>query len=396
MRVEHVYDMGVLSGLLDVVAETDVRADGTSIADAIRARDLLDAKIAAAVGEYDAQGLAALDGAHSTIGFLKQCGDVHASTTVKIARRMRQLPVIAAAWQRGDLTTGHVKVIVANVDDDTIDQLAEHEADLVPTLEPLSVTDAAQVMRLWKAQADALVKDTPPTEGERTLRHHKLLDGRSTLSAELDAESTAIVDAALRLAASPDGAGEERTPAQRRGDAFVDVFRFFLDHQDQKPKNRNRGHLNVVVDWDRMQAGHGGALVGGAPLSPATIRRVLCDSDVHRVVTTGGSVILDYGTTTRLYSDAQFNAIVLRDQHCRHFGCDRPPQWCQVHHTIPVEDGGPTDLATGILKCTRHHHIGHLPGWAEKLEPDGTYHLTAPDGRTWTTHAPGVAPRIFG
>ena len=104
------------------------------------------------------------------------------------------------------------------------------------------------------------------------------------------------------------------------------------------------------------------------------------------------TVILDYGTTARLYSDAQFNAIVLRDRHCRHFGCDRPPQWCEAHHVIPVEHAGPTDIANGILKCDRHHHLGHQPGWTEKLEPDGTYHLTAPDGRTWTTHAPGVLP----
>jgi hypothetical protein len=322
---------------------------------------------------------------------------VHASLTVRIARRMRQLASTARAWRGGDLTSGHARVIVANVDDDTIDQLQEHEADLVPTLVPLSVTDAASVMRLWKAHADALAKPAPPMEPERSVRHAKLLDGRSTLTAELDAEATAIVETALSLAASPDAAGEERTAQQRRGDALVDVFRFFLDHRDdEKPtKRRNRPHVNVVVDWDRMQDGHGGAFVGGAPVSPATIRRVLCDADVHRVVTTGGSVILDYGTSKRLFSDAQFNALVLRDQHCRHFGCDRPPQWCEAHHVIPFEAGGPTELANGLLKCTRHHHIGHLPGWSEKLEPDGTYHLTAPDGRTWTTHAPGVAPRIF-
>jgi hypothetical protein len=43
-----------------------------------------------------------------------------------------------------------------------------------------------------------------------------------------------------------------------------------------------------------------------------------------------------------------------------------------------------------VLKCSRHHHIGHLPGWAEKLKPDATLVLTDPGGRTWETHPPGV------
>lgn len=149
-----------------------------------------------------------------------------------------------------------------------------------------------------------------------------------------------------------------------------------------------------MVDWDRYRAGHGGTYADGAPASPATVRTTLCDADISRVVTTAGSVILDLGRTERLFSDAQFHALALRDRHCRHPGCDRPPQWCHAHHVIPWEDGGPTDLTNGVLKCSRHHHIGHRPGWTEKLEPDGTLHITAPDGRTWTTTPPGVLRRV--
>lgn len=381
----------MLSDLLGAVERLDIPVHGDAIAGAIRARDLLSARISEAVGEYDAQEQAALDGAHSTTGFLRQCGAARPSLEVKLARRMRDLPTTAAAWRRGDLTTAQVEAIVANVDDATVDQLAEHEADLVPKLASLSAHDTATVMRLWKAHADALVTDAPAGDQVRTAHLSDLLDGRGRLDADLDPEGMLLARTALRLAESSDCEGEEsRSAARRRGDALTDIFRFFLDHRKDPPVGRNRPHVAVVVDWQQYERGFGGETDAGAPLSPATIKATLCDADVNRVVTEGRSAIIDYGTTTRQVSDNLFHALVLRDKHCRHPGCDRPPQWCHAHHVIPVEARGPTVLWNLVLKCSRHHHIGHLPGWTEKLEADGTLHLTAPDGRRWTTHAPGV------
>ena len=388
----------MLSGLAAAIEELDLHPDGEAIALAIRLRDLLDAKINRAVGIYDARALYERDGAVSATGWLKQsCGmsGAAAGSLVKIARRLRQLDVTRDLWLAGELSGGQAQAIVANVDDRTIDQLIAQEADLVPLLRPLTVADTCQVMRMWKAEADLLNQDVPLNDQERSAHLSRLLDGRSRLDADLDPEATELAIEALRVAESPDAEGEQRTAARRRGDALTDIFRFFLDHQHDAPKNRNHPHVSLVLDWDRYRTdGRGGTYTDGVPASPATIRATLCDAAVSRVVTTGGSTILDLGTTQRLFSDAQFHALVLRDQHCRHPGCDRPPQWCHAHHVIPWEHGGPTDLANGVLKCGRHHHIGHRPGWTEKLEPDGTLHLTAPDGRTWTTTPPGVLTRL--
>ena len=391
------YDMSMLSDLADAVEELDLQPDGETIAMAIRLRDVLDAKISSAVGTYDATALYGIDGAVSAAGWLKQsCGmsGAAAGSLVKIARRLRQLDVTRAAWLAGELSGGQVQAITANVDDRTVDQLVAQEAALVPLLVPLTVADTAHAMRVWKVNADLLNQDVPPGDQERSAHLSRLLDGRSRLDADLDAEATALAVEALRLAESPDAEGEERDAARRRGDALTDIFRFFLDHQHDAPKNRNRPHVSMVVDWDRYRAGHGGTYGDGVPASPAAVRTTLCDAGVSRVVTSGRSVILDLGMSERLFSDAQFQALVLRDRHCRHPGCDRPPQWCHAHHVIPWEEGGPTDLANGVLKCSRHHHIGHRPGWTEKLEPDGTLHVTAPDGRSWTTTPPGVLTRL--
>ncbi len=139
-----------------------------------------------------------------------------------------------------------------------------------------------------------------------------------------------------------------------------------------------------------------GELVDGSPVASESIASLLCDSVFHRLITKGRSVILDFGVATRVVSDGLFSALVLRDRHCRHPGCDRPAKWCEAHHVIPVSEGGPTDLANLVLKCSRHHHIGHKPGWSEKMEPDGSLRITDPSGRTFVTYPPGVVRLQFG
>jgi len=127
-----------------------------------------------------------------------------------------------------------------------------------------------------------------------------------------------------------------------------------------------------------------------AAVEKVQIAALLCDSEVNRVITKGRSAILDFGVATRVVSETLFAALVLRDRHCRHPGCDRPPKWCEAHHVIPVLQNGPTTLWNLVLKCSRHHHLGHKPGWSEKLEPDGTLQITDPSGRAFITHPPGV------
>lgn len=382
----------MLSELAEAITGLEIPVHGESIAHALALRDMLDARIAAAVGEYDHQGLAIVEGATSTTGFVKQCGAANAVSLVKNARRLRDLPVVSDAWRSGRLTGGQVQAICANIDDATVAMFQEAEAELVPLLEPLSVFDTAIVMRQWHAHAEARLDPAAPDAPRRTAFHSDLLDGRSHFDVSLDPDANQVLRTALRLAKSKDAEGETRTAAERRADAFVDILRFFLDQQNHKPKNRNRPHASIVIDFNNIASGAGATYTDGTPASPATVKQVLCDAGISRVVTDGRSVILDFGTTVYPFSDAQFQALVLRDQHCRQPGCDRPPEWCEVHHVKPWPFG-PTSLANAVLKCTRHHHLGHRPGWSERLEPDGTYHLTAPDGRTWTTTPPGVLTR---
>ncbi|MCA1657644.1 MAG: HNH endonuclease, partial [Actinobacteria bacterium] len=90
-----------------------------------------------------------------------------------------------------------------------------------------------------------------------------------------------------------------------------------------------------------------------------------------------------------------WSALVVRDEHCRWPGCDRPSHWCEAHHVVWVIYDGPTKLDNLALVCSRHHHRLHQPGWHAKLLPDATLEVTDPQGRVRTSHPPRAGPRLW-
>ncbi|MDP9070470.1 MAG: HNH endonuclease [Actinomycetota bacterium] len=147
-----------------------------------------------------------------------------------------------------------------------------------------------------------------------------------------------------------------------------------------------------MIDLDDLEARRPGRAVDGPLLDGPSLQALLCDGAVHRMVTAGRSAVLDYGTTTHTIPAPLWNALVVRDEHCRFPGCDRPASWCEGHHVVPVVQNGPTCLANLVLACSRHHHRLHQPGWHAKLKPDATLEVTDPQGRQRTTASPRAGP----
>ncbi len=384
------YDWAVLDDLAEAIENLDIGVDGAAIVRALALRDQLDARIAEVVGAFDAASLWDIDGATSMTAWLKSSArmtDRVAKRTSSIASRLRKLPVIAAAYGAGSLSGGQVEAILANVDDTTVEVLAGQEAELVEYLVPLTVAGTCRAMASWKARAQP--EPPEPTEPERSLHLSSTLDGRYVLDGSFDAEGGATVETALRLATSDDGS---RTPAQRRAEALVEICRFFLDHQQTRPGGRHRPHLNVVVDLDSLVLGEGGRIIDGPAIDGASVSRLLCDASVHRVLMSARSAILDYGTSTRTIPAPLWSALVIRDEHCRFPGCDRPSKWCEGHHVRWVTHGGATELSNLVMLCQRHHHLLHLPEWEAKLLPNATFEVTGPSGMMRCTSPPRAEP----
>ena len=379
----------MLAELAEAIEKLRIPLDGASLAQVLALRDRLDALIAEAVGEFDAAQLWDIDSATSMTAWLRDQASMTSNAArhlVSMAGRLRKLPVCAAAFRDGTLSRGQVEVILAKLDDATIDAFAGVEAELIPHLAPLGLSGCSRAMARWADQAEELKDSSDP---DRSLHLSATLDGRHVLEGHLDAEGGAIVAAALALATVED---PDRTPAQRRGDALVDVSRFFLDHQDIHTGGRERPHLSLVADVEAIEEGRGGRVVGGPALDGTTMSRLLCDCTLHRVLTRGRSAILDYGTATRTIPANLWNALVIRDEHCRFPGCDRKSSWSEGHHVRWVTHGGATEINNLVLLCSRHHHRLHQPDWQAKLLPDATFEVTDPNGMVRATSPPRADP----
>ena len=208
------------------------------------------------------------------------------------------------------------------------------------------------------------------------------------LKGSFDAEHGEVLATALRLADS----GDHEIPLSRRqGQALVDIARWFLDHQHDRLGGRHRPHLNILIDHAALAAAEPGRTLAGVPLPGATVRKIACDANLHRVLTDGPSSILDYGRATRTIPPALYTSLVLRDWGCRFPGCDRPAHWCEGHHVRHWQDGGETNLPNLVLLCSKHHHVIHQPNWRLELKPTGTLNITDPQGRHRTSDPPGHA-----
>lgn len=143
----------------------------------------------------------------------------------------------------------------------------------------------------------------------------------------------------------------------------------------------------VTVDLDTLLGALGesrapvaGTTPYGDILDVTTIRQIACGAGIIPVVLGAEGKPVDVGREERLFTGRLRTAVALRDQECTFPGCDRPPDWCQVHHLIPWWSGGSTTRDNGALLCERHHTIVHRDGLTGALK----------DGRVLWDLTPGV------
>jgi hypothetical protein len=199
------------------------------------------------------------------------------------------------------------------------------------------------------------------------------VDGMVRLSGVLGVEEAAALKAALEPLCTPKP-NDDRTPAQRRADALVDICQLAL-HSDTLPEHGGEpSQLAITVAYDPLTRRLGiGTLDTGDRLSAETVRRLACDARVLPLILGSDGQVLDAGRTCRLATKPLRRALTVRDVGCRFPGCDVPPRWTDAHHIQHWETGGPTNLNNLVLLCRRHHRLIHHPtaGWQIRPGTDG-------------------------
>jgi hypothetical protein len=380
LLLELVYAMVVdmfrgLDALAAVVCEVTVAPTGEALAEAMRIRDALDARIAAGQAEYVKIGGYEVDGYGSIGAFLRLRVGLTVPDSRRVARRSAKLgawPEVTDAWVAGRLDGPKVDVMCAKVPRRHVDRFAVTAAATVEVLAPLTVDEVSARLDDWVTEADGDAereaaedeRETETAPPARELFVSRSIDDIRFLGGQLDADSAVPVEEAIKAATVADlETFLSRLPAM----ALVERG-LFLEAFD------GTGGVARTLD--------------GNPVSDALLACVASGGLIERVLTAEGRII-DHGRAVREFTDAQRRAILARDRGCRTPGCDAPAERCHIHHVRQWDDGGSTDIANGVAKCRRCHLKHHRERWTDLLEPDGTYALTSPTGVRQTSRPPG-------
>ncbi len=123
----------------------------------------------------------------------------------------------------------------------------------------------------------------------------------------------------------------------------------------------------------------------GAALPVDTIRRLCCEAAIIPIVLGADGEALAVGRQQRVANRAQRRALRAMYRTCAHPHCDIAFDHCQIHHVIPWERFGVTDLENLLPLCSKHHHHVHEGRWHLTLQPDRTITLHRPDGTHYYT-----------
>lgn len=119
----------------------------------------------------------------------------------------------------------------------------------------------------------------------------------------------------------------------------------------------------------------------GAQLPPETVRRTMCQAIILPTIINANGKTLASGRDIRVANRKQRRALRAMYPTCAFDTCTAQFDHCQIHHIVPWQDGGPTDLDNLIPLCGRHHHLVHEGHWRIHLEPDRSLVITQPDGQ---------------
>jgi hypothetical protein len=149
---------------------------------------------------------------------------------------------------------------------------------------------------------------------------------------------------------------------------------------------------DVAALTDRDHPDHPTALLltrltnGPVELVPSMVQRHLCDATLRLVFTDGVRVLGATAAHPRVSATLKA-AVIARDGECRFPGCRASARVCDIHHLIPVSQGGVTRLDNLALVCPQHHHAIHDGGWTARLDSDDDSITFTRRGVTVTTLA---------
>ncbi|WAC89623.1 HNH endonuclease signature motif containing protein [Mycobacterium sp. Aquia_213] len=327
-----------------------------------------------------------------------------AASRLRYARAMRErLPEVAEVFKAGDIDYRTFQTIVYRTDLLTDDEvLARVDAELAVNVPRWpSMTQgrlAGQVDRIVvRADADA-VRRRRERQFDREIWIGDLGDGISEINGSLLTPDARALEERLNALSTTVCEHDPRGREQRRADALgaLAVAADRLGCRCGRPDcaaGKHPAASPVVIHVIAEQASVDGR--GSLPGSQLSADGLIAPELVAELAKSAKLVPLVHPADAPpepgyVASRALQDFVRCRDLTCRWPGCDRPAVECDLDHTIPYAEGGPTHASNLKCYCRTHHLVKTFWGWHDKQLPDGTVILTSPAGHTHVT-TPGSA-----
>ena len=331
------------------------------------------------IREFDERGGCLKWGLESTATWLAWRCDLSMATArekVRVARALKHLPLISAAFSSGELSYSKVRSLtrVANVNNEeqlvafalrnTASHVAAHCGELrMGDRTSVDIAERAFANRSLRLRRDA----------ERNT---------ITVTVDLPLDAGELIEKALDKARD-DGCLEipdlvDTSWSKRQADAFVTMLKEYLQEVAGGTRSSSDNYL-VTIHVDQS------ALAGDAGRSSVpieTVKRLCCDGHTVVLAETEDGEPLSIGRKTRVIPKGIERAVRARDNNsCRFPGC-RNRRFVDIHHVEHWADGGETAIEKLMLLCSKHHALVH----------EGRFRIDRDFRNSWTFFRPdGIA-----
>ena len=375
---------------LSALTPEQVAAEVAAVQALRREADALHLALVAAADRADAHR--ATDAASLTALVATESGVTRreAAREIRLAHRIEAAPRVREALAEPGMSTTKAAIVT-----DALDTLPTNLTTAQRDLVEQDMVDAARVMtadqlrrkarraievvdveRADRIENDQLTRDESAQRQQREFWIGRPDDtGLVPFGGRTDAVTADMLRAVVESKTAPRASAAENAglkPQEKAGEAFAEIVRHL-------PRDGYGNHggvaatLVVTVDEQtlRGETDRAGVTELGTPVSARQLRQLACNAGILPVVMNGTSQVLDEGRAKRHHTAAQRIALAQRDQGCAFPDCDRPPGWTEAHHVTPWSHGGPTNLESGVLLCSHHHHRVHDAHLAIRFADDG-------------------------
>jgi hypothetical protein len=186
-------------------------------------------------------------------------------------------------------------------------------------------------------------------------------------------------------------------PTARRADALALVAESFLKHGAEAMSGGERHQVVVHVDLETLRTrGAGRSEFEHGPAMPAeTARRLACDCSVITIVEDEHGQPLDVGRKTRSIPPALRRALDSRDKGCVFPGCTHQ-RYVDGHHVHHWAEGGETKLSNLVSLCRFHHRQVHEGDIRIERLDDGAWRFVNAQGQSWVSSSAGHTQPLLG